>query len=128
MSTYCFQNSNKNFMDFTTVDINLFANYTPASSFTSCLHTEENSLILRGLFTIYTITVGKLTFLKSVALHESTTKIKEVYEPISFSLNKAFKCSHIGVRYPAISFAFFDIKKKRKEQKKPKSKPTLRKV
>lgn len=105
-------------MNFTSVDIHLFANYTSASSFTSCLHTEEASLVSGGLFIIYTITVGKLTFLKSVALHESTTKIKDVCEPVSFSLNKVFNCSHIGVRYPAISFAFFYIKKKTQNTQK----------
>lgn len=82
MSTYGSQNSNKNFMNFTSVDIHLFANYMSASSFTSCRHTEETSLVSGGLFMICIITAGKLTFLKPVALRESTTKIKDVCEPV----------------------------------------------
>lgn len=57
--------------------------------------------------------------MKSVALHENTTKIKDVCESVSFSLNKVFKCSHTGVRYAAISFAFFSVKKA-KVKAKPK--------
>lgn len=65
-------------MNFTSVVINLFENYPSASSFTSCLHTEETSLVSGGMFIMYTIMVGELTFLNSVELHESTTKIKDV--------------------------------------------------
>lgn len=71
-------------MNFTSVDINLFANYTSASSFRSCLCTEETAHVSVGLFNICTVTVGKLTFLKSVALHENTTKIKDVCKSFIF--------------------------------------------
>jgi len=103
-------------MNFTSVEIHLFANYTSASSFIPCLHTQT-TLVSGGWFIVYTVTVGKLTFFKSVALHKSTTKIKDVCESVSFSLKKVFSCSHFGVRYPAISFAFFCIKKQKQKQK-----------
>lgn len=71
-------------MNFTSVDIHLFANCMSASSFMSCLHTEETLLVSGGLLIIYTITADKLTFLKSVALCECATKINDMCESVFY--------------------------------------------
>lgn len=65
-------------MNFTSMAIYLFANCMSESSFISCLHTEETALVSGGLFIIYAIAAGKFTFLKPVALCESTTKINDM--------------------------------------------------
>lgn len=56
-------------MNFTSVDIHLFANYLSASSFTSCLHTEETALVSGGLFILqlqaYLLSWNSLHFMKA---------------------------------------------------------------
>lgn len=101
-------------MNFTSVDIHLFANYMSASSFRSCLHTEDTAHISGGLFNIYTITVGKLTFLKSVALHENTTKIKDVCKIFMFT--KQF-LSALSLVWDSVPFPFQKNQDKTKQKK-----------
>lgn len=102
-------------MNFTSMDIHLFANYKSASSFTSCLHAEEMSLVSGGLFNIYAITVGNL--LSWNLLHFMKTQPKsKMCESVSFSLNKVLKCSHTGVRYPDFSLLFSMLKNQNSQE------------